>query len=130
MTAENVEFLDLDDVLQIAQKLLGDNPPIRDIGLLAAAIARPQTSLGGQDAYPTIVEKASALLQSIVVNHALVDGNKRLGWSAASVFLLINGTDVTHISNDSVYQFVMHIATENPPLSEITSSLRFMIGKS
>lgn len=129
MTEENVEFLDLDDVLSIAQKLLGNDPPIRDIGLLAAAVARPQTSIGGQDAYPSIVEKASALLQSIVNNHALVDGNKRLGWASTAIFLTLNNVDVTHISNDSVYKFIMHIASENPDLEEIVTSLRFLIGK-
>ena len=129
MSEEDVEFLDLDDVLRIASNLLGDDPPVRDIGLLAAAIARPQTSVGGQDAYPTLIEKAAALLQSVVINHALVDGNKRLGWATTAVFLHINDVDVLSISNDSVYQLVMHVASENPSLEDIASSLRFLIGR-
>ena len=60
----------------------------------APAVARPQTTVGGDDAYPTIWSKAAALLQSIVDNHALIDGNKRLGWLATAVFLEINDASV------------------------------------
>jgi death-on-curing protein len=108
--SEPVEFLDLDDVLGLARRLLGDPPPIRDVGLLGSAVARPQTSIGGDDAYPTIWLKAAALLQSIVDNHALVDGNKRLGWLATAVFLEINDASVAAASNDDVYELVMAIA--------------------
>ena len=107
---EPVDFLDLDDVLGLARRLLGDPPPIRDVGLLGSAVARPQTSIGGDDAYPTIWLKAAALLQSIVDNHALIDGNKRLGWLAAAVFLEINDASVAAASNDDVYDLVMAIA--------------------
>ena len=93
-----VEFLDLDDVIGLARRLLGDPPPIRDAGLLGSAVARPQTTIGAEDAYPTIWSKAAALLQSIVANHALVDGNKRLGWLATAVFLEINGASVATAS--------------------------------
>ena len=125
MTAPT-EFLNLDDVLDLCRRLLGDPPPIRDIGLLGSAIARPQTSIGGADAYPTITEKASALLQSLVINRALIDGNKRLGWLATAVFLEINHLSIAHVSNDDVFDLVMHIASTNPPLSEIDEQLRAM----
>ena len=100
------EFLNLDDVLDLCRKLLGDPPPVRDIGLLGSAVARPQTTLGEEDAYPTITEKAAALLQSLVINHALIDGNKRLGWLATAVFLEINNFSVAHVSNDDVYDSI------------------------
>ena len=61
--------------------------PIRDVGPLGSAVARPQTTAFGEDAYPDIWTKAAALLHSIVKNHALVDGNKRLGWLATAVLL-------------------------------------------
>ena len=108
--SEPVEFLDLDDVLGLARRLLGDPAPLRDVGLLGSAVARPQTSIGGDDAYPTIWLKAAALLQSIVDNHALIDGNKRLGWLATAVFLEINDASVSAASNDDVYDLVMGIA--------------------
>jgi len=82
-----VEFIDLDDLIELARDLLGDPPPIRDIGLLGSAAARPQTTVFGADAYPDLFEKAAALLHSVVNNHALVDGNRRLGWLATAVFL-------------------------------------------
>ena len=120
---EPVEFLDLDDVLGLASRLLGDPPPVRDVGLLAAAVARPQTIVGERDAYPSLCEKAAALLQSIVGNHALVDGNKRLGWVATAVFLQINGVDVTRIANDDVYELTMAVAASELDLAAITSRL-------
>jgi death on curing protein len=119
-----VEFLDLDDILDLARRLLGEPVPIRDAGLLAAAVARPQTSIGGQDAYPDVWTKAAALLQSLVNSHPLVDGNKRLGWLATAVFLELNGCSVAGASNDSVYDLVMHVASGSPDIEEIAASLR------
>ncbi len=123
------EFLNLDDVLDLSRKLLSDPPPVRDIGLLGSAVARPQTTFGEVDAYPTITEKAAALLQSLVINHALIDGNKRLGWLATAVFLEINNFSVAHVPNDDVYELVMHVASNNPPLSDIVQRLRAMTGE-
>lgn len=123
----DVEFLDLDDVLDLIRRLLGDPPPIRDIGLVGSAVARPQTAVFGQDAYPDIWSKAAALLQSIVNNHALIDGNKRLGWLATAVFLEINGVGVIHVSNDDIYQFVIDVAANNPSFEHIAAALRALV---
>ena len=125
--SEPIEFLDLDDLVDLARILLGDPPPIRDIGLLGSAAARPQTVAFGEDAYPDLVTKASALLQSIVNNHALVDGNKRLGWLATAVFLELNGLKASRASNDDVYELVVWIAASNPDLSDITTRLQRVI---
>ena len=121
--SDPVEFLDLDDVIRLAQRLLGDPPPIRDAGLLGSAVARPQTTVGGDDAYPTVWSKAAALLQSIVANHALVDGNKRLGWLATAVFLEINGASVAAATNDEVYDLVMSVASFRSTIEEIAARL-------
>jgi death-on-curing protein len=120
----SVEYFDLDDVIHLATRLLGDPPPVRDIGLLGASVARPQTSAFGEDAYPDIWTKAAALLQSVVKNHALVDGNKRLGWLAVATFLEINGVTVTVIANDDVYRLVMEVAAGHPEIEESASELR------
>lgn len=119
-----VEFLDTDDLIELARRLLGDPPPVRDVGLLAAAAARPQASAFGADAYSDIWTKAAALLQSVVNNHALVDGNKRLGWLAAAVFLEINGASVTAARDDDVCELVMRVAAEDVAIEEIASRLR------
>jgi len=121
--SEPVEYLDLDDVIGLARRLLGDPPPIRDVGLLGAAIARPQTTVGGEDAYPTLSMKAAALLQSVVNNHAFVDGNKRLGWLATAVFLEINGSSVAGASNEVVYDLMMDVAASGPPVEQIAAAL-------
>ena len=118
-----VEYLDLDDVIDLARSLLGDPAPIRDIGLLGSAVARPQTTLLGEDAYPDLLTKAAALLQSIVNNHALIDGNERLGWLATAVFLEINGIRASRARNDDVYELVIYVASQNPPLDEIGAGL-------
>ena len=123
----DVEFLDLDDVLDLIRRLLGDPPPIRDIGLLGSAVARPQTAVFGQDAYPDIWSKAAALLQSIDNIRALFDGNKRLGWLATAVFLEINGVSVIHVSNDDIYQFVIDVAANNPSFEHIAAALRALV---
>ena len=87
-------FLELDDLLYIAERATGGQPLVRDIGLLESALARPRATAFGADAYPELHEKAAALLHSLVRNHALVDGNKRLGWAACAVFLGMNGARV------------------------------------
>jgi death-on-curing protein len=115
-----VAFLDLDDLIALARRLLGDPPPVRDVGLLASAVARPQTTVGGDDAYPTIWLKAAAFLPSVVNNHALVDGNKRLGWLATAVFLELNDASVVAASNDAVYELVMQVAESSVTL-EVTA---------
>ncbi len=119
-----VEFLDLDDLLNLARDLFGDPPPVRDFGLLDSAAARPQTTVFGEDAYPDLWTKAAALLHSIVKNHALIDGNKRLGWLATAVFLEINGLEVVHALNDDVYDLVIGVAAGDPSLDEIAEGLR------
>ena len=100
------------------------NSPIRDIGLLGSAVARPQTTLSGEDAYPDIWTKAAALLHSIVNSHALVDGNKRLGWLATAVFLEINGIEISRASNDDVYDLVIDVAAGQPTVDAISERLR------
>jgi death-on-curing protein len=95
-----IEYLDLDDLLSLATALLGDPVPVRDLGLLGAAAARRSASAFGEPAYPDLWSKAAALLHSIVSNHALVDGNKRLGWVGCAVFLDLNGVDPTVATND------------------------------
>ncbi|MBM3799337.1 MAG: type II toxin-antitoxin system death-on-curing family toxin [Actinobacteria bacterium] len=127
--SRSFEYLDLEDVLSLARTLLGDLPPVRDIGLLGSAVARPQTSVFGGDAYPDVFSKAAALLQSIVNNHPLIDGNKRLGWLATAVFLELNDVQASKATNDDVYDFVIWVASSNPDLDAIIPRLRTIIEK-
>lgn len=126
--SEEFEYLDIEDLLGLAVALLGDPPPLRDLGLLESAAARPRASAFGEDAYPDKWSKAAALLQSIVKNHPLVDGNKRLGWLATAVFLELNGVQAATAANDAVYDTVMEVAAGQLDVQEIAEALRNMIG--
>ena len=91
--------------------------------------ARPQASAFGEDAYPDVWTKAGALLQSVVNNHPLIDGNKRLGWLAASVFLELNDASVRAAANDDVYELVMAVAAGALSVDDIAAALRRMHGQ-
>jgi len=97
---EEIDYLSVEDLLEIAAGVM-DHVVVRDAGLLAAAAARPQVTVFGDDAYPTFEDKAAALLHSMVRNHALMDGNKRLAWSAARIFCLLNGRDLTYTVDEA-----------------------------
>jgi death-on-curing protein len=104
-----VIFLSVEDLLYVAERTIGE-VLVRDLGLLDAAAARPSASPFGTDAYPSIHEKAAALLHSIARNHALVDGNKRLALAAAIAFYGVNGWRLT-LTNEQAYQLVMDVAS-------------------
>lgn len=117
-------YLELEDLLHVARRVLGRDPDVRDYGLLQAALGRPQASILGQDAYADLPTKAAALLHSLVRNHALIDGNKRLGLAATIAFLGVNGVRLT-LTNDEAYQLVMAVATgESDDVSIIAAALR------
>ncbi|ASF12135.1 hypothetical protein NBRGN_023_00150 [Nocardia brasiliensis NBRC 14402] len=108
-----VRYLDLEDVLEIASAATDGAAIVRDPGLLQAAVFRYRTTVFGEDAYPTVFDKAAALLESLARNHAFVDGNKRTAWTSAVVFLGINGHRVT-LQNAPLletYPFVIAVAT-------------------
>ncbi len=102
-------FLDLEAALTIAARAVEGEPEVADYGLLESALARPQATVMGQDAYPSVHGKAAALLHSLTKNHCLVDGNKRLAWLATTVFCYINGVLVDG-PDDDAYELVISIA--------------------
>jgi death on curing protein len=117
----DVEYLDIEDALTLVRQLgIG---PVRDLGLLDAALARPRSAPFGQDAYPTVTFKAAALLHSVVRNCALVDGNKRLGWLAAVVFLDLNRGAVDLV-DDAAFDLVIDVAIGTADVEEIEKRLR------
>lgn len=118
------EYLDLDDVLEIAREAIGRDVEVGDYGLLESALARPRASVFGEDAYPDLHLKAAALLHSLARNHALVDGNKRLAWTACLTFLAINGQWIS-APEDERFDFVIQVATGVvPELGKIAGQLR------
>src|SRR5262245_35360335 len=116
-----VAYLDLEDLLGMVRALQAG--PVRDVGLLDSAAARPRSSAFGQEAYPTLALKAAGLLHSLARNHALVDGNKRLAWLATVVFLDLNACS-TALSHDDAFDLVMDVSKGQLEVDEIARRLR------
>ncbi len=121
-------YLDLGDLLLVAAHAIEGEAAARDYGLLESAVARPQATVFGSEAYPDIHTKAAALLHSLCRNHALVDGNKRLAWTACQVLLGLNGQWVT-ASEDDRFDFMIAIASGAiDEVHEIAAQLRTWCG--
>ncbi|MGH3508136.1 MAG: type II toxin-antitoxin system death-on-curing family toxin [Nocardioidaceae bacterium] len=116
-----IEYPDLEDLIGLVRALGAG--PIRDIGLLDASTARPRSSAFGEEAYPNVAMKAAALLHSIAHNHALVDGNKRLAWLAAVVFLDLNGYEPA-VTDDEAFALVMQVAAGEIDVAPIAQRLK------
>ncbi|MGB3828118.1 MAG: Fic family protein [Ornithinimicrobium sp.] len=101
-------YLDLDDLLHVADRVL-PTVQIKDSGLLESALARPQASAFGADAYPDLHTKAAALVHSLAKNRALIDGNKRLALAGLIAFDGLNGLRLT-MTNDQAYDFIVSLA--------------------
>jgi death-on-curing protein len=104
-----VIYLSLDAFMALAGATLGEHVKVRDFGLVQAALERPKTTVYGADAYPDEFTKAAALLHSLVSSHPLVDGNKRVGITAAGIFLELNGI-ILNLVEDEAFDFVMSVA--------------------
>jgi death-on-curing protein len=118
-----VRHLDLADLQFAAQLALGAPMEVRDWGLVESAVSRPQATAFGEDAYPTVWEKAAALLHSLVRNRALVDGNKRVGLTACALLLFKN--DITlAFDQDEMYELVVAAAEGRLDVPEIAQSLQ------
>jgi death on curing protein len=123
-------YLDLDDLVQIARIVVGRDVVVRDAGLLASAATRPATHAFGVEAYPRLWAKAGALLHSVCMNHALVDGNKRLAWAAAVTFLALNGQPVPDIDVDAAEKLVMSVADGSlGDVERISAGLQRLYGR-
>jgi death-on-curing protein len=84
-----MRYLTVEEVLEVNAEVMGGGHALRDGGLLESAVTRPQASAFGADAYPDLASKAGAMLHSLVLNHAFVDGNKRTAVLATLVFMRI-----------------------------------------
>ena len=115
------EYLGIEDALLMVRRLgVG---PVRDIGLLDAAMGRPRSTVFGTDAYPTLALKAAALLHSLAKSHPLVDGNKRLAWLATTVFLELNGHG-TALDDEAAFRLVRDVAAGDHLVEDIALGLQ------
>jgi death-on-curing protein len=115
-----VIYLSTEDLLHLASRI--GVLDVRDMGLLDSAAMRPQSVVFGTESYPMLADKAAALMESIVGNHPLVDGNKRLGLAAVSVFYEMNGIPLK-ITNDQAYEFTIKVAAGESKYKEIAKQL-------
>jgi len=115
-----IEYLTLEDLLALIEDL--DVGPIRDVGLLDSALHRPQATVYGNDAYPDLDQKAAVLLESLVRNHALIDGNKRIGWLATVVFYGLNNIEL-EAPDDDAYNLVIDTASGATTYQDAASHL-------
>jgi len=119
-----IRYLSVEQALLISRYAVGGPVQVRDIGLLDAAVNRPRAGMFGQEAYPDLLTKAAALLHSLVSNHPLVDGNKRLAWLGTYVFCAKNGVELSP-ADDDAFDLVMAIASgELDDLAVIAARLK------
>ena len=104
-------------------KLHGGSSGIRDINGLESALARPYQTFGEEDLYPSCFEKASAIGESIIMNHPFVDGNKRTGYVLMETLLRIDGYKI-NTTDEDLYEFVIKIATGEIKFEEIVVWLK------
>lgn len=119
-------YLTLGQVLELHRRLIeqsGGSMGVRDFGALESAIAQPQMTFGGEELYPTLVEKASALGFSLVMNHPFVDGNKRVGHAAMEIFLVLNGYEI-NASVDEQEKEILQLAAGELKREEFTEWAR------
>ena len=110
-----IRYLTLIEVLSLHRQIIeqsGGALGVRDLGALQSALAQPRMTFGGEDLYPTLVDKAAALGFSIVMNHPFVDGNKRTGHAAMETFLVLNGLEIS-ASVDEQEQVILALASGN-----------------
>lgn len=99
-------------------KRYGGHQGVRDEALLKSAIARPYQTFDGKDLYPNSIDKAAAIIESILINHPFMDGNKRTGYILMRILLLDDGKDINADENDK-YDFVISIAAGKLPYGGI-----------
>ncbi|MEV7848296.1 MULTISPECIES: type II toxin-antitoxin system death-on-curing family toxin [Streptomyces] len=121
-------YLSSEDVLVIAEHACDDMQiVVRDAGLLESAVHRPSAAMFGEEAYPDLIDKAAALLQSLAVNHPFFDGNKRTAWLSCVTFLAMNGIDLRP-DIDAAERLVIDVATgETDEIKVISQGLRALV---
>jgi len=114
-----VEYLEAEQAMAVVAKL---GFHVRDQGLLLSALARPSAGMFGEDAYPSIEQKAAALLSSLSQNHALFDGNKRLSLLLTFIFLALNGFELM-FTDDEAFELVLTAAQSMRTVDELAAMI-------
>lgn len=123
-----MDYVRVEEVLEISGRVLGSAHALRDAGLLDSAVHRPQQTIFEDDAYPTVWEKAAALMHSLARNHAFVDGNKRTALVATLLFLSRNGVNVDGQDDGQLIALVMGVAEGLTDVSGLAAQLKELFG--
>ena len=118
-----MRYLTLNEVLEIYNQIIrqsGGGAGIRDLNALESSLAQPRMTFAGDELYPTIIEKSSALGFSLIKNHPFIDGNKRTGQAAMEIFLVMNGYEIKASVQDQE-QVIIQVASGKLARSEFTS---------
>ncbi|MEI8073206.1 MAG: type II toxin-antitoxin system death-on-curing family toxin [Bacteroidota bacterium] len=117
-----ISYKEVVDIHQLLIDEFGGANGIRDKELLSSALARSLQTFDGKELYPTAIEKAACLIESILINHPFIDGNKRTGYVIMRLILLTNNLDII-ASQEEKYTFVIDIASGNSKFDSIVSWL-------
>lgn len=118
------DFPSSDEVLIAAEHACGFRPIVKDHGLFESSLMRPTATVLGTDAYPSLWDKAAALLHSLATTRALADGNKRTGWAACWLLLGLNGVHLAApLDVDAAEKLVLATAGNELPWQEIAARL-------
>ena len=121
-----MRYLSLAEVLDLHRMVIeqaGGTTGLRDLGALESAVAQPRMTFGGEDLYPSAIEKAAALCLSLVQNHPFVDGNKRVGHAAMETFLLLNSFEINAVT-DEQEQLILALAAGRLSREDLVAWLR------
>ncbi len=121
-----MKHLTVQQVLRLHARLIdrfGGAPGVRDTGALDAALARPFAAFGGIEAFPSVPEKAAALLHGLATSHALIEGNARVALAVTLVWLEVNGYGLA-LDAEQRYQLTMRVADGSLSLTALTTLLR------
>lgn len=123
---QDISYLTLEQILVIHENQIdnyGGSHGLRDLALLESAVFRPQSTFSGEDLYPTIFDKAAALIHSLIQNHPFIDGNKRTATASTIVFLINNGYEL-QVDNDAIVKVVLEIAEKKITLQNLSVWLK------
>jgi len=124
-----VRYLTLSEVLEVHRQVMaqsGGAEGLMHLPALESALAQPQMTFGGEELYPTLVDKAAALGYALIQNHPFLDGNKRTGHAAMEVFLVLNGYEICAVVDEQEH-VILQVAASEINREEFTAWLRIHV---
>ena len=117
-----ISIKEVEEIHKTLIETFGGSHGIRDLSTLDSALARPFQTFDGKELHPTTVDKAACLIESILINHPFIDGNKRTGYVLMRIFLINDGLDI-QANQQEKYEFIIDIASGKTRLDKIVSWL-------